>query len=71
MKDRIQSLLIRAGINAKSVSVLGKFVHVDSSACHNDRLQHILTAAGFRILRAADGIHLDGYNGFRISAKLV
>lgn len=70
MKARIEALLKSAGINVKKVLVLGKYVHVDSYSMHCDRLQHIFTAAGFVVIQAKDGMHLDGYNGYRIITKL-
>lgn len=71
MKATIQKLLSDAGIKTTGLSVLGRFVHVDCAESHNDRLQHIFTAAGFAVLKAKNMHHLDGYNGYRISAKLV
>lgn len=67
---QITDLFTRVGISIREVVVLGKFVHVDSFVSYNDKIQHILTAAGFDILRANGGAHLDGTDGFRISAKL-
>ena len=70
MKQAIESLLKRAGINVTAVTVLGRFVHVDSFAKYDAKLQHLFTASGFVILKAADMPHLDGFNGYRMSAKL-
>ncbi len=70
MKQQIELLLNLAGINVTKVLVLGSFVHVDSFQKYNDTLQHVFTAAGFVIVKASDCLHLDGYNGYRMSAKL-
>ena len=71
MKQKIEYLLRSAGITVSNVLVLGRFVHVDSFASYNNQLQHIFTAAGFRIRKAQEGVHLDGYRGYRMSAELV
>ena len=70
ISENIKSLFIRVEIPIRDLTVIGKFIHVDSFVSYNDKIQHILTAAGFKILRANGGHHLDGSEGFRISAKL-
>ena len=67
---KMQELFAKCGIKTTAVTVLGKFVHVDSFLKHSTQLQHVLTSAGFTILRASDCTHLDGFSGFRVSAKL-
>jgi len=69
-ENHIKALLEGAGITTKAVKVLGRFVHVDSFRVHEIRLQNLLIAAGFEILRSREGIHLCGYNGYRLSARV-
>lgn len=70
MNEKIKALLAKSGINATRVSVIGRFVHIDSYKKYDLHLQHVMTAAGFVVLQARDGIHLDEYNGYRLSAKV-
>lgn len=70
MNAKLQVTLSIAGITTTRVVVLGKFIHIDSFSKHDTMLKHVLTSAGFRVLKANDGVHLDGFDGYRISAKL-
>jgi hypothetical protein len=70
MKESILNILKLADINASNVVVLGKYIHIDSFQKYNDVLQHVLTSSGFVIVKALDTLHLDGYKGYRVSAKL-
>lgn len=69
IKQKIEKLLKSCGVNTTSVLVLGKFVHVDSFEKYDEKLQYIFTSAGFQILKAKNMLHLDGFNGYRISVK--
>lgn len=68
--EKLAALIAKAGINAKSVKVLGVYVHIDSFSKYHDKLVHLMTSAGFKVLVAADGFHMDGTKGYRASFKL-
>lgn len=70
MKEKITKLLKKAGINVKAVTVLGRYIHIDSYNKYDDNLKYFLASAGFKVLKAANCQHLDGYKGYRISAKV-
>jgi len=67
---KLTALLSKAGIRQTKVTILGIYVHIDSYSKYDDKLQHMLTSAGFTVLSAKNINHLDGYKGYRISAKL-
>lgn len=68
--QKIRAVFDRGQIPITRVLTCGRFIHVDTFRTHDSRIQHILTAAGFRILCADSGPHLDGSTVWRISAKL-
>ncbi len=63
----LKETLEKAGINTKSVSVLGSIAHIDSFKKYHDALVDLMTTAGFAILRVSEGAHMDGTSGYRAS----
>lgn len=68
---RFQALFTAGGINTRRVKVLGGFVHIDTFHKYAETIGHVMGGAGFRLLFAEDGRHMDGVDGFRMVFRLV
>lgn len=68
--EQMLQIITAAKINAKRVTVLGSWVHIDTF--HNQRaaLLHLMSSAGFALKSERDGVHLDDYRGFRMVFKV-
>lgn len=66
-KSQKFSAIFKAGkINVIKVVALGSYVHIDTYHAYEARIIDCMTMAGFRLLKASDCHHLDGFNGFRM-----
>jgi hypothetical protein len=64
--ERFTELFKKAGINTRRVQVIGSFVHVDTFEKYENKLTDAMTNAGFRPIMTKNGVHLDGFDGFRM-----
>lgn len=64
---KLSTTIVKAGINIRRVSVIGSIAHIDSFQKYHDAILHLMTAAGFKVLRISNGAHMDGTSGYRAS----
>jgi hypothetical protein len=68
--ERLGKTLTSAGINVKAITSLGTYVHIDSYQKYEQQIVQYLVGSGFKLIKADDIYHLDGYAGYRASFKL-
>ena len=68
--SQMRDLLRSAGVNIRSLVVLGGWVHIDTFTKYEDILRSTMSAAGFQCVKISDGIHMDGTSGYRIVFKV-
>lgn len=64
--QQIEAILTKAGIGARRVKALGSYVHIDTFRKYEGALRDLLGNAGFTLIAANDGTHMDGVHGFRM-----
>lgn len=68
--ERLESALTRSGIHTRRVKVLGSFAHIDTFQKYEPALLDLMSLAGWGLLSARAGRHLDGFDGFRMVFRL-
>ena len=68
--QRMEAILTGAKINTRRVKVLGSFVHIDTYEKYENAVTDLMSMAGFALLMASNGRHMDGVDGFRLVYKL-
>jgi hypothetical protein len=63
---KFEALFAAGKINVRKVRCLGSFVHIDAFNNCADKISEMMGLAGFRLLSASDGVHMDGVDGFRM-----
>lgn len=64
--QQFEAVLNKAGINTRRVKALGSYIHIDTFTKYEGALRDMLGNAGFALLSATDGKHMDGVHGFRM-----
>jgi len=70
VKKRLENLLKHAGINFTEISVLGKYIHIDSFKKYSSQLEHFFSSAGFAVLKSEHGPHICGPDRYHFVAKV-
>lgn len=68
--ERLSTLLQKAKINARRVTVLGTFVHIDTFPKYRGALLDLMSRAGFALVMERDGAHMDSFDGYRLVFRL-
>lgn len=68
--QKMEAILKTAKINTRRVKVLGSYVHIDTFHKYENAITDMMSLAGFGLLMANDGRHMDGVDGFRLVYKL-
>lgn len=68
--QKMETILNAAKINTRRVKVLGSYVHIDTFRKYETAITDLMSLAGFGLLMANDGRHMDGVDGFRLVYKL-
>ncbi len=68
--EALNNVLTEAGINVRSAKVFGSFAHIDTYTKHRDKVLHMLSNVGFKLINESNGFHLDGTEGFRMSFQM-
>lgn len=68
--EQMKNLLTQAGVNIRSLVILGAWVHIDTYAKYEQMLRSTMAAAGFQCVKISDGQHMDGTSGYRIIFKV-
>lgn len=67
---KFETIFAAANINTRRVKALGSFVHIDTFEKYADKLSEMMGLAGFSLLMAENGTHMDGVHGFRMVFKV-